>query len=585
MNTYSVMFGGEAGYGVMSAGMMVARAASRNSLWSMVVNEYPSLIKGGLNTCMARLGAEPLAAHEESFQFLGALSQQAFDQNYSKVRTDGIVLYDCEAVKTPEVQGDAPGIWIGLPLLQKLPGDAAKVMGNSALLGAFCALSGFPRAAILQVMNDEFKKESVREQNKAIFEAAFKEAADKCCPASGLFGLPMAASQEPKMLLNGNDALAMGAIQGGCRFCAGYPMTPGSSVLVYMADQGARYGVVFKQAEDEIAAVNMLIGASYAGVRSLASTSGGGFALMVEALGFAAQAELPIVLVNAQRGGPSTGMPTRTAQADLLFTTFASQGEFPRFVLAPGDVDECFYETTRLFDLTERFQVPGLILTDKYLADSSVSRPFFTTPLEPQVEAGRASEEWLAAQQPYLRYSEAAGSEAPPRAVPGQKGGAYIATSYTHSDDGFYSSGDKEYAAREPETAVAGLDRWYEKLPAMEAAADGLKQYGPDEAELTLFVWGSTKGAALETMELAKQEGLTVNVLQVLYVAPFPVQALLKTLPRVKKSLLIEGNKTAQLGFLLRGHLGYAVDESYLKYDSRAFTPSQILARIKEVLG
>ncbi len=138
MNTYSVMFGGEAGYGVMSAGMMVARAASRNSLWSMVVNEYPSLIKGGLNTCMARLGAEPLAAHEESFQFLGALSQQAFDQNYSKVRTDGIVLYDCESVKTPEVQGDAPGIWIGLPLLQKLPGDAAKVMGNSALLGAFC---------------------------------------------------------------------------------------------------------------------------------------------------------------------------------------------------------------------------------------------------------------------------------------------------------------------------------------------------------------------------------------------------------------------------------------------------------------
>ncbi len=169
----------------------------------------------------------------------------------------------------------------------------------------------------------------------------------------------------------------MGAVKAGCKFAAGYPMTPGSGILTYLADHAAEYGLVFKQSEDEIAAMNMLIGAGFAGVRAIGATSGGGFSLMVEALGFAGQAEVPVVMVEAQRGGPSTGLPTRTAQGDLNFVVSASQGEFPRFVIAPGDIDECFFETFRVFNLAEEFQVPCILLSDKYLADSAATTPFF----------------------------------------------------------------------------------------------------------------------------------------------------------------------------------------------------------------
>lgn len=581
---YTCMFGGEAGYGVMSAGTMVAKAASRNGLWTMVVNEYPSLIKGGLNTCLVRIGEKPLTAYEEELDFLGALSQPAFDLNVKKVKQGGVVLFDAKSVK-PDMEKVPEGVELyPVELLQSISGDAAKVMSNSALVGGFSALSGFPKELLLAVMSSEFRKEAVREQNLAIFEKGYALTQEK---SSALAVFPFqvnTGADDQKMLINGNEAIAIGAIQAGCKFSAGYPMTPGSSVLTYLADHGASYGVVFKQAEDEIAAMNMLIGSSYAGVRSIGSTSGGGFALMVEALGFAAQAELPVVMVNAQRGGPSTGQPTRTAQADLNFVLHSSQGEFPRFVVAPGDMEECFYETFRLFNLTDRFQVPGLILTDKYLADSAMTRPFFDTK-DLVIERGKmADEAYLAQHQPYKRY-EITEDGISARAVPGQVGGRHIATSYTHGEDGFYSSGNREYAGAEPEVTVAMMDKWYRKVPLMEEAVPGIKLHGPKKADVTVIAWGSTKGAVLEAMEKAKAEGLSVNFLQILYISPFPVTAVEEVLKDVKCSLLVEGNKTAQLGGILRAHTGYKADACYLKYDSRPFTPTGILAKIKEVLS
>ena len=581
---YTCMFGGEAGYAVMSAGTMVAKAAGRNGLWSVVVNEYPSLIKGGLNTCLVRLGEKPLAAYEEDLDFLGVLSQPAFDMNVGKVKKGGVVLYDGKSVK-PDLEKVPEGVILySVELLQSISGDAAKVMSNSALLGAFCAVSGFPKELLAAVMSSEFRKESVREQNIAILEKGYTIASEKLV-RQPVFSLRLQPdNQTEKMLINGNEAIAIGAIQAGCKFSAGYPMTPGSSVLSYLADHGADYGVVFKQAEDEIAAINMLIGAAYTGVRSLGSTSGGGFALMVEALGFAAQAELPIVMVNAQRGGPSTGQPTRTAQADLNFVLHASQGEFPRFVVAPGDMEECFYETIRLFNVTDQFQVPGILLTDKYLADSAMTRPFFATK-DVKIERGKmADEEYLAAHQPYKRY-EITQDGISVRAIPGQAGGRHIATSYTLGEDGFYSSGNREYAGLEPEVTVAMMDKWYRKEPFMEKAVPGIKLHGPQQADLTIIGWGSTKGAILEAVEKAKLEGLSVNFMQVLYISPFPVKAVETVLKNVKKSLLIEGNKTAQLGGILRAHTGYKTDACYLKYDSRPFTPTGILTKIKEVLS
>lgn len=580
---FTCMFGGEAGYGVMSAGSMVAKGANRSNLCSIVVNEYPSLIKGGLNTCLVRIAEGPLNGYEEELDFLGVLSQPAFDVNVSKVMPGGIIVYDSGAVKPGSVRLPEGVKLLAVALAGSVPGDSAKVMANSALLGAFCAITGYPVQILKAVMADEFGNPALIQANYVIFDEAYA-AVKTTMAVKNDFPLTFSDPVIDKMLINGNEAISLGAIKAGCKFAAGYPMTPGSSVLAYLADHGPEYGLVFKQTEDEIAAINMLIGAGYAGVRAIGATSGGGFALMTEALGFAAQAEIPVVMVEAQRGGPSTGLPTRTAQADLNFVVHASQGEFPRLVVAPGDVAECFYETFRMFNLVEKYQVPGIILTDKYLADTSVSQPFFDmTGLT--VDRGKlADEQYLIQNQPYLRYRQTEDGVSL-RAIPGQAGGRHIATSYTHGEDGFYSSGNREYAAAEPQVTAEGLDKLFRKTALMEQEVPGLSQYGPNEADLTVIAWGSTKGAVLEAMELAKAQGISVNFIQVLYVSPFPEAAMIKALSTVKKSLLVEGNKTAQLGGMIRAHTGYKPDSFYLKYDSRPFVPSAILARIKEALG
>ncbi|MDU4959198.1 MAG: 2-oxoacid:acceptor oxidoreductase subunit alpha [Sporomusaceae bacterium] len=577
---FSCLFAGEAGYGVMSAGTTVARAAGRNNLWAFVVNEYPSLIKGGLNTCLVRLAASPLRAHEETIDCLAVLSQPGLEQNGGRLRPGGALIADSSL--QVDVSQLAEGVRVlQLPLLQKGSGDVAKIMSNSAMLGAFCAVSGFPIALIEAVLADEFKPE-VFEKNRVLLQQTYELAAAQVAPST--FSLPFSPLPAKRMLLNGNDAIAMGALQAGCKFAAGYPMTPGSSVLTYLADNGPAFGLVFKQAEDEIAAINMLIGAGFAGVRAIGSTSGGGFALMVEALGFAALAEVPLVMVNAQRGGPSTGQPTRTAQADLAFVLNASQGEFLRIVVAPGDIEECFTETFRVFNLAEKYQLPVIILTDKYLADSSATHPFFETAGLTIARGKLADAAWLAANQPYKRYEFTADGVSA-RALPGTPGGRHIATSYTHGEDGFYSSGNREYAGSEPEVTVKALDKLFDKEPQLLAELEAVKLHGPETADLTLVVWGSTKGAALEAMELAKAAGISVNVLQVVYLSPFPAAAVAEILGRSKQTLLVEGNKTAQLGGLIRMHTGILLANRYLKYDSLAFTPSQILLKIKEVLA
>lgn len=580
---YIVMFGGEAGYGVMSAGMMLAKTAVRNGLCAIVVNEYPSLIKGGLNNCLVRLTAQPMTGFEEKVDVLGAISQQAYDLNVGQVKTGGVVFHDV-SVDVAALPPPPGVLCVPVRLIQPGTGDVAKVMANSAVLGAFCSITGFSAEPVKAVMASEFSDEAIREKNLAIFEQAWQQVQQGVKSESQRFPFSLKPSLSPRMLLTGNDAIAMGAIAAGCRFAAGYPMTPATSILVYLADHATEYGIVFKQAEDEIAAINMLIGAGFAGVRALGATSGGGFALMTEAVGFAAIAEVPLVMVMAQRGGPSTGLPTRTMQADLNQVLYASQGEFSRIIVAPGDVEECFLETVSAFNLAEKFQVPCFILTDKFLADSSVTQPFFDL-TEIKIERGKlVGEEWLAKNQPYLRYRLTPDGVSE-RAVPGQKGGCHVATSYTHGEDGFYSSGHKEYAGAEPAVTATGIDKLLAKIPRILADVPGIRLFGPIEADLTMIVWGSTKGAALEAMELANQTGIRVNLMQILYAAPFPAQAVSAVLDRANRTLLIEGNATAQMGALIRAQTGFVPDAKYLKYDSRPFTPSQILQKIQEVMS
>jgi len=330
------------------------------------------------------------------------------------------------------------------------------------------------------------------------------------------------------------------------------------------------------QTESEIAAMNMVVGASYAGVRAMTATSGGGFSLMTEAIGLASMTETPVVVMVGQRPGPSTGMPTYTSQGDLLFAIHASQGEFPRVVVAPGDVEECFYRTMEAFNLAERYQVPAIIITDKYLVESHKS----TDPFKPGrigIDRGDliTTEEWT--EEEYRRY-EITESGVSPRILPGTRGATVLANSNEHGENG--------YTTIDPWEVVAMVDKRHRKGDALKREIEGLRPvevYGPDDAEVTLVGWGSTKGPALEALKVLQGEGVDARFVQIVYLEPFPSEAFAGVLQSNSEFILLEANRTAQLGTLIKLHNGFAFEHVELKYDGRPFNPGKIAGRVREV--
>lgn len=579
-SVFTILFGGEAGYGTMSAGSLIAKAAVRKGFWAHNITEFPSLIKGGLNTSLVCISEEKVTSANPSVRFLGVLSQPALDIHLPRLEKNGILLYDSGAVHIAEGQLPPDIVAIGMNIKQELPVGAPNVMSNALLLGAFAALTGFPSDWLRETLISQFQSNpNTAKLNGELFDQAFQQFKEQNKHLWNIQALPQS---EERLLLNGNEAIALGALTAGVRFSAGYPMTPGTSVLSFLSDHGSSCQLVFKQAEDEIAAMNMLVGASFAGARSIGSTSGGGFALMTEALGFAAQAELPVTMVIAQRGGPSTGLPTRTMQADLHAALYAGAGEFFRLVVAPGDIEECFYETFRTINLADQFQIPAIILTDKELSDStSTVVQFCGKGLSNQRKSVTLSPE-----TPYLRYLDTSDGLSP-RTFPGVVGGEHIATSYTHQEDGFYSSGNKEYAEFEPEITRKSIDKMHRKFHKLQKELQdiGATLHGPAEADLTLIGWGGTKGAILEAMQIAAANHRSVNYLQILYPSPFPQEKVCLILQKARRTLLIEGNSTSQMGQLIRQETGLLPTAQYLKYDSLPFTPEGIWEKIQEVLA
>ena len=313
----------------------------------------------------------------------------------------------------------------------------------------------------------------------------------------------------------------------------------------------------------------------------MGSTSCGGFALMTEALGFAGQAELPVTMVVAQRAGPSTGLPTRTMQGDLDVALYAGAGEIPRIVVAPGDVDECFYETFHTLNLADQYQLAAIILTDKELADSSTTVEAFET----QDLKNERKSIYTETPENYQRYEDTP-SGVSPRTLPGTVGGSHIATSYTHQPDGFYSSGNLEYAEDEAKVTRMSIDKTYRKFSSLkrELASRSMKLHGPAKAAVTIVGWGGSKGAILEALAQAKDKQLSVNFLQLIYLSPFPSEEVARILSDADKLLLVEGNATGQLGKLIRQETGIFIENKYLKYDALPFSSHQIFEKVQEVL-
>ncbi|UCD45910.1 MAG: 2-oxoacid:acceptor oxidoreductase subunit alpha [Candidatus Bathyarchaeota archaeon] len=577
-NSLSFLVGGEAGQGITRSGSLLGKAIMRGGFHVYGANDYPSVIRGGHNLYTLRVSDEEIHSQHDLVDLILALNKETLLLHQTDLNEGGGAIYDDRIeLEDEDITREDISLY-PVPLsaiVDEIGGPP--IMRNTVALGAAVGLVGYDLELLKQAIAISFPG---RTEVIGMNQEAAQRGHDHIVKHQGdEFPCYLRPSDErtERNMLTGNDAIALGAIQAGCRFYAAYPMTPASPVLHYLINRDEETGMVVVQPESEISAINMVIGASYAGVRAMTATSGGGFSLMTEALGLAAIAETPIVVMVGQRPGPSTGMATYSAQADLLFVIHASQGDFPRVVVAPGDVEECFYRTMEAFNLADVFQVPAIILTDKNIIESHKStEPFDLGRVG--IDRGDLLEidEWTGEEYKRFRVTESGTS---PRLIPGTKGALTLANSNEHDERGFTTI--------DPATIeeMAGKQRRkMENLRRRVMEMEPVKVYGSADPDISLVGWGSTKGPALEALKMLEEDGVRASFLQPVYMEPFPAEAMNGALRGGGRFLLVEGNRTAQLGQLIKLHTGFAFEHVHLRYDGRPFNPGEIRDRALEAM-
>ncbi|MBI3620348.1 2-oxoacid:acceptor oxidoreductase subunit alpha [Candidatus Roizmanbacteria bacterium] len=572
MTKFSWKIGGEAGFGIMTTGLVFSKIASRLGYQIFDYVEYPSLIRGGHNTYEVVVGEEEVSALQVSVDYLVCLNSDTYRFHCSRLHKNSIVIYDQEDFQITDFANT-----VAVPFKKILHEQQGQlVMKNTIAVGASLALLGSDLAILNELIEKQFRRkgEAIVEFNKkfarmghhyvtANYQAKIKK---KLVNRKG----------EVQMVMTGNDAFSYAAAGADCRLFAAYPMTPSSSVLTSLAAWQEKTGMVVRHAEDEISVINTVLGASFAGVRAACATSGGGFALMVESLSFAGVAELPVVVFLSSRPGPATGMPTWTEQSDLLFAVHAGHGEFPKIVLAPGDIGEMIGLTAKAFNLADIYQTPVIVMSDMFLSEShkTISKQqvdnFFRAF---QIERGKTISAWDGGQ--YLRYklTDDGISE---RVIPGAKGVYYQANSYEHIEDGHTT---EDAVARKQQ-----VDKRNKKMTTyLKNHFANPKIYGDLNSAKVVFVsWGSTKGVLLTAQELLRS-GYSRETALIHFTSLFPlnkekVRVLFK---KNRRYVLVENNSQAQFGKLLLMETGVEIKEKLLKYDGRPFWPEEIVNYVK----
>jgi len=573
------MIGGQAGYGIMTSGELIARSFSRGGLHVHTDVEYPSLIRGGHNTYQVCASDREVWGLTEKVDVLIALDDRTLREHTKEVKADGQALFDLytQQIDVKKLIPDLKGEVVPVPLtdiVKERQGDT--VMRNTVAIGACMALVDYDFSYLESAIRSAFgkKDEAVTNDNVGAAKAGYDFIMDKgkCSIRKRISPISDASK---RMVLTGNDSIALGSLKAGLRWYSAYPMTPASSILHFMAAQEKNMGIIVRQTEDEIAASCMAIGASHVGVRAMAATSGGGFCLMCESLGLAAMTETPMVYVLSQRPGPSTGLATRHEQGDLQFALDASQGDFVRVVLAPGDTNEAFYHTFKAFNLAEKYQIPVIIISDRYLSESLRSTlPFDLEGM--QVDRGKiTTEDEIAAKGEYVRYEDTEDGVSP-RALPGMKGGMFVANGDDHYDTGETNE--------DPEIRKKLMDKRFRKLGNLIDEIPGPKIYGPPDADATIVTWGSCKGPCIDAMSLLNAKGMSVNLLHFIYVKPFPRRLALEQFKKTRLTIGVENNRTSQFDRLLREELKIGVNKKIRKYDGRPYFVEPLAAQLEEVI-
>jgi 2-oxoglutarate ferredoxin oxidoreductase subunit alpha len=579
MSEISLRVGGAAGDGIASVGELIARSFSRSGLHVFGLNAYQSVIRGGHVWFQARASPDRVHSQGDRCDLLYALDKQTVEVHAPLLSKGSTVVYDPEKFALAESELPVGVKALGVPTLEiARKRTTQSILQNAAGLGAMAFLAGIPLPTIQTALADSFghKKGDIVDWNvsTAADGFAFAEAHASVNEHAVTPGGPA------KLLLTGNQAVALGAAAAGCKFLAQYPMTPATSIMHWMAAHSTELGVVVKQAEDELAAINMAIGASYAGVRSMTATSGGGFCLMVEALGMAGMTETPVVVVDSQRAGPSTGLPTKTEQGDLNLMLGAGQGEFPRAILAPSNPVEAYQSMIDAFQIAEEWQVPVVVASDFHLSESLATADRSEINLDVPIPS-------LYTVEPnghdYRRYAYTE-SGVSPRAFPGQPGLQWIADSDEHDEKSHLISDVRAGIPHWIHERTKMMEKRMHKLAGIEAKTRRPKIEGPSSAELTFVAWGSTASAVRDAIQVLATKGVATNLLYTTTIYPVHHAEMRAELTRAKRTLLVEANFSGQYGRLLRAETGIDIPNKLLKYDGEPFYPSEIVLKALEVI-
>ncbi len=567
MTSVSVRIAGANGEGIESSGALLIEAAAKNGLHVFGYRGYQSIVGGGHVWYQVRIGDAELHSHGNGIDILVALNQDAILHQKNNLNRNATVIYDPSKIDVSALDASNFKL-VKLPMLDiAMEVSGTPIIRNVVAIGAVLKLIGADIAEFDKILRAKFGRKGdkvVNDNIQAATQGYGYAGVEKTYTLSG--------DGKRRYFLDGNTALSLGAYAAGCKFYAAYPMTPASGVMTWFAAHENK-GVFFKQTEDEISAINVAIGASVAGVRSMCGTSGGGFSLMVEGLGLAGMIEAPIVVIDSQRTGPSTGLPTKNEQGDLLFAMHASQGEFPRIVVAPSSVEESFKIGAEVFDLAERYQVPVIILMDQYLSECVASVEHFDLD-SATIDRGKVVKE-NGGPDKFKRY-ELTEDGISPRAFPGTKGCEHVAPSDEHNEYGELVS--DAFAGLEESIKMRKL--MHEKrMRKIETMLKKEKIFVPkiinDGADYFFVTFGSTTGPVLEAAEILKNMGRKFGIVLFNYIMPLDKERT-KTLLNGKKLINVEGNFTGQLAQVIKLATGTDMMGSILKYDGEAFSGEEI---------
>lgn len=575
----AIGIGGAAGQGIATLGDILARIFVRRGLHLSAYNAYQSIIRGGHIFLTLRTSDQPVYSFGDKLDVLVPLNQDTMDRHLRLMKAGSAVFYNSDKIKPGTA---AEGVQL-CPFSEKAlaPNIKGDLVQNTIGLSAVLRLIGVEFKVLEDILTLQFKRrgEGVIAENVGVARAGYEFAASHFKPFP--FSLPDTGKR--LAFIEGNQALAMGGAAAGVRFYCAYPMSPSSGVLHWMARHARQLGIMVRQVEDEIGVINMAIGAAHAGCRAMCATSGGGFALMTEALGAAAMMEIPLVCIDVQRAGPATGVPTKTEQGDLWQVMGAGQGDYPRIIVAPTNIPDCFKTIPQLFNLVDIFQCPGIVLSDLLLSEGRASvdpaELDFNVPIE-RGEVIGLNGSAPSANGGYKRY-RITESGISPRALPGTPGYVHVVATDEHDEDGVLISDE----FTNPHKRQAIHEKRMRKMQGILPLLEPPKLFGPEEAQVTLVGWGSTEGVIREAIEkLNDEEGIHANYMQIKWIVPLQAEAITSILSRSKKIIIVENNYSGQFARYLRSETSIVADGHIRKYDGEPFMPHHIVDGVKAIL-